>query len=289
MSGLHSISENGLLRLAVETSLEAARAILAVYDDRQIDVTFKDDHSPLTRADHRSHEVIVGRLGASGLPVLSEEGGIRPYPERARWMRYWLVDPLDGTKEFISRNGEFTVNIALIENTFPRFGVVCAPATGWIYWGRTGEGRAHRASFGPGARGATVMRSGIPLTVAPFARGATSPVRVIASRSHSAPDTEAFILEIERQQGSVQRVSCGSSLKICRVAEGQADIYPRLGPTMEWDTAAAQAVLEAAGGRMVELDAARLAIEYLDTAQTGWKRLQYNKANLLNPSFVAAR
>ncbi len=289
MTRFHPPSDETLLRLAVETSLDAARAILEVYEDQNIDVSIKADRSPLTRADRRSHEIIVDRLASSGLPVLSEEGGIRPYAERREWPCYWLVDPLDGTKEFISRNGEFTVNLALVADAAPRLGVVCAPAAGWIYWGRPGNGPAYRARFEPEAQSRTVLQSGVPVAVACVTGAESSPVRVIASRSHGGPDTEAFIMEIERQRGPVQRVPCGSSLKICRVAEGQADIYPRLAPTMEWDTAAAQAVLEAAGGRMLEFDVTRPAMDYMNAPRMGLKRLQYNKANLLNPWFVAVR
>lgn len=289
MANCQHILEDEFLCLAMETSLKAARAIMEVYDGSNFDVSIKDDRSPLTQADRRSHEIITDGLALTGLPVLSEEGRAWAYAERVKWARYWLVDPLDGTKEFIRRNGEFTVNLALIDHSYPRMGIVCAPAAGCVYWGCAGEGGAFRSRFTPEVRGHAVISSGITLTAAPHVGKTTSPVRLIASRSHSGQETEAFIAEIESHRGPVQRVPCGSSLKICRVAEGQADIYPRLGPTMEWDTAAAQAVLEAAGGRMVVFEPARSALDYFDLSRTDWKRLRYNKEDLLNPSFVAMR
>ena len=282
-------SSSEYLRLALDVSHAAARVILDVYQSPDFEVSIKGDQSPLTRADRHSHEIIVDGLASSGLPVLSEEGGIPPYAERREWERYWLVDPLDGTKEFLRRNGEFTVNLALVEGSAPLLGVVCAPAAGWIYWGRTDGGPAFRARFHPEAQAAALWSSGVPLAASPAARDASLSVRVIASRSHSGPDTESFIGEIERMRGPAERVSCGSSLKICRVAEGGADLYPRLAPTMEWDTAAAQAVLEAAGGRLVMYDATRSALEYLNAGSAPFQRLTYNKENLLNPSFVAMR
>ena len=234
----------------------AGEAIMEIYG-RDFDVEFKDDRSPLTEADRAAHQIIVSGLGqlAIGLPVLSEESAAEVLEQRRDWDRFWLVDPLDGTKEFIKRNGEFTVNIALIEKHAPVLGVVGAPALGATYSGIVGIGAWKRAG------GATV-----PIQVQQPPSG---PLRVVGSRSHASPELAAFLEEI----GPHEIKPMGSSLKICLVAEGQADLYPRLGPTSEWDTAAAQAVLISAGGSMIDL--------------TG-EPLTYNaRDSILNPHFLA--
>lgn len=277
------------LNLAITAAMRAAQAILDVYHGEEVEVEFKSDNSPLTRADRSSHAIIIEGLAATGLPVLSEESRAISYGERQAWSLFWLVDPLDGTKEFIRRNGEFTVNIALIAGSAPVLGVVGIPALDQVFWGVPGEGAAHRATVVPGMAGADARAAGTPLTGCPFSGGSSTPVRVVASRSHSTPETEAFIAGVEQRYGPVLRVSCGSSLKICRLVEGQADIYPRIAPTMEWDTAAAQAVLEAAGGRVVEYDPSVSAADYLQVHSPYGRPLRYNKSKLINPPFVAAR
>jgi 3'(2'), 5'-bisphosphate nucleotidase len=233
----------------------AGDAILAVYA-QHFEVTTKDDRSPLTLADLRSHEIIVAGLRTltPDIPVLSEESSAIPYDERSRWRRFWLVDPLDGTKEFILRNGEFTVNIALIEGRAPVLGVVHVPVQGVSYTGVRGEG-AHRWR----------ERDKQPIHVrAP----AATPLRIVGSRSHRGDSLDRVLPKLE----PYELVAVGSSLKFCMVAEGAADFYPRFGPTSEWDTAAAQAVVEAAGGAVVKLDG---------------EPLDYNtKAELLNPHFM---
>ena len=236
----------------------AGREILEVYADVAPGVLGKADSSPLTAADLRSHRLILEALRAltPGLPVLSEEGARLPYAERARWERYWLVDPLDGTREFLSRNGEFTVNIALIEAHQPSLGIVHVPVTDTSYGGIPGEG-AWRA-LGAAAQQPIHVR-----------QPAASPVRVVGSRSHRGDSLEGFLARL----GSHELLAIGSSLKFCLVAEGAADVYPRLGPTSEWDTAAAQAVLVAAGGAVVQLDGEPLVYNTRD--------------ELLNPHFLA--
>jgi len=215
-----------------------------------------------------------------GYPVLSEEGAETPFTERAAWPRFWLVDPLDGTKEFLKRNGEFTVNIALIEEGFPVLGVVSAPVPGTLYAGINGVGAwkaeagQHYCSLAELLTGAAAPDSHWALL--PLAQAdSVETVRVVASRSHLNDDTRAFIAGVEAGHGPVTQVSIGSSLKLCLIAEGSADVYPRLAPTMEWDTAAGQAVVEAAGGTVTEYGAG--------------SRVCYNKENLLNPFFVACR
>lgn len=236
----------------------AGEVILEVYHSGSVAAASKSDSSPLTEADLRAHHLIVSRLAVlqPSLPVLSEEASELSYATRAAWPRYWLIDPLDGTREFLSRNGEFTVNIALIDGNRVVLGIVHVPVSGITYWGSVGQG-AWRAQAGTEPRRIQVQPE----------LGAT--VRVAGSRSHRGDSLDRFLSEI----GAHDFVSMGSSLKFCLVAEGQADVYPRLGPTSEWDTAAAQAVVEAAGGAVLTLDGTPL---------------RYNtKAEYLNPHFVA--
>jgi len=238
----------------IATAKAAGEAILAVYESADFGTTHKEDDSPLTRADLASHRLVTERLAAltPDVPVLSEEAKETPFETRRAWRRFWLVDPLDGTKEFIKRNGEFTVNIALVEGDRPVFGVVHAPALNLTYWGAAEVG-----AF----RGEEAIR------VKPYEGG---PLEVVASRSHAGAQTEALVGELGRDT-QVQLVSIGSSLKLCLVAEGRAHLYPRFGSTMEWDTAAAQCVVEAAGGAVRD---------------TSGRPLRYNKEDLLNPHFI---
>lgn len=232
---------------------------MAVYSGDQREdfgATTKTDNSPLTIADLRSHEIIVAGLKALApqWPVLSEESATIPFSDRALWKTYWLVDPLDGTKEFVSRNGEFTVNIALIHDHAPVFGVVYVPVLETSYMGGKGQGAFKQI----GTAGWVKIQPTIP---------ANTPPRVIGSRSHRGELVDAYLARL----GVHELVSMGSSLKFCLVAEGHADLYPRLGPTSEWDTAAAQAVVEGAGGVVCMLDGSPL---------------RYNtKADVLNPHF----
>ena len=239
---------------------EAAEVILEVYLSDDLQVAVKEDFSPLTQADLASHRCIVAGLEgmAQDLPILSEESQGVTYDERHRWDTFWLVDPLDGTKEFLRRNGEFTINIALIQGHRPILGVVHLPVSRQTYWAAEGEG-AFRS-----VNGETVRLHA--------AQDVGRPVRVVASRSHASTPTVVFLDRMARDH-ELEVVSKGSALKLCMVAEGEADLYPRLAPTMEWDTAAAQCVVEQAGG-------------YVTTLQN--KPLQYNKEDLLNPYFMVA-
>ena len=216
---------------------EAAADILAVYQGA-FDVEHKDDRSPLTAADLASHRCIVAGLQAltPDIPVLSEESKAIDIAQRRSWSRFWLVDPLDGTREFIKRNGEFTVNIALIEDGVTTFGVIQQPVTGGLWHGTLGEG-AFRRDADSDMDAAIHVRN-----------PATSPLRIAASRSHRDARTQALL---DALTGS-EAIACGSSLKFCRIAEGELDLYPRFGPTSEWDTAAGQAILEAAGGAVLD-------------------------------------
>ncbi len=245
-----------LLPQVVTLAHRAGEAIMVVYRSGEAGTTSKADDSPLTLADLASHRIIVAGLKTltPDVPVLSEEAADTPYGERKLWTCYWLVDPLDGTKEFIKRNGEFTVNIALIENGVPVMGVVYAPALDVCYYAARGAGAIVQ-------RGKSVAR---PIIVQPHVAGTT--IKVVASRSHNDARTEALLDWI----GDYESISMGSSLKFCLVAEGEAHFYPRLGPTMEWDTAAAHAVVNEAGGTVCDL---------------AGQELRYNKADLRNPKF----
>ena len=276
------------LLTALAAAIEAGRAILDVYRSSDFKVEEKADKSPLTLADQRSHEIIVKRLGKLDLPILSEEGKDIPYKERKRWGTYWLIDPLDGTKEFIKKNGEFTVNIAIIRNRKPAAGVIYVPDKNVLYYALDDLGSFKagsiddiesviRQSTGPATKIVAEALEDITdaSTALPFNDSANRPFTIIGSRSHASPELEAFVEEKRQEHGEVEFISAGSSLKLCLVAEGKADIYPRTGPTMEWDTAAGQAIAENAGCKVLQYDTSEPLI--------------YNKENLLNPWFVVLR
>jgi len=251
---------SSLMANVIEIALQAGRAIMRVYEG-EIAVQRKEDNSPLTEADMAAHHIIVNGLKAMlpELPILSEESTSIPFSTRQTWSRYWLVDPLDGTREFIKRNGEFTVNIALIDQGKAVLGVVFAPAKGLLYY--ADENGAFKQEPNQAAKAITARQLN------------TSNVTIAGSRSHSDQRMVRFIENMQRNQIQPEIISLGSSLKICLVAEGAADVYPRLGLTSEWDTAAAQAVLEAAGGHLVD---------------SNNQILRYNtKDSLLNPEFFA--
>ncbi|MFL0352886.1 3'(2'),5'-bisphosphate nucleotidase CysQ [Xanthomarina sp. GH4-25] len=232
----------------------AGKAILEIYNADDFGVEIKADESPLTLADKAAHKIIVEGLKESDIPLLSEEGKSIDFSERQKWSEFWMVDPVDGTKEFIKRNGEFTVNIALIRDNKPVFGVVYAPVLDKLYYGGKGIG--------------AFMMHKDEITVLEVSKNKSDIVRIVASRSHLNQDTQDFIDQFE----TTEIVSMGSSLKFMLVAEGKADIYPRFAPTMEWDTAAAHAVL--------------LGLEIDVIEPTTKQSLQYNKADLLNPYFI---
>lgn len=245
-----------LIDPVVALAIDAGRKILEVYST-DFEVQSKDDDSPLTQADLASHHCIVAGLESltPGMPIISEESGLPGFEERSEWDRYWLIDPLDGTKEFVNRNDEFTVNIALIDKQRPVFGVVHVPVLDKTYLGCEGFGAERRDGDG-------TVKS---IQVSPVS---ADPVRVVGSRSHRGASLDAYLENL----GGYDMIPMGSSLKFCVIAEGGADLYPRLGLTSEWDTAAAQAVVEQAGGRVVTLDG---------------KPMTYNaKEDILNPYFL---
>ena len=249
-----------------EIAIEAGHAILNIYHDADFSqvVNFKADDSPLTMADQAAHDVIVPALKESypDIPVISEEGKDIPYEDRRNWEYFWLVDPLDGTKEFIKRNGQFTVNIALIHRGKPVAGVIYTPVTEELYFA-TREGYAEDTEPG------TYKRTGSENPTKLQVRSQTSDRIAVRSSSHASEEED----EVLRQYKVTESISRGSSLKFCMVAEGKADIYYRYGPTMEWDTAAGQAVVEGAGGKVFQ--------------ETSDRPFVYNKKSLRNGSFLA--
>jgi 3'(2'), 5'-bisphosphate nucleotidase len=245
-----------LLPRVVELTIQAGRAILEVYEQTDPGTTYKADDSPLTKADLASHHLLLKGLRelTPDLPMLSEESAVMSYDNRLNWERYWLIDPLDGTKEFLKHRDEFTVNVALIEGGEPILGVVHAPALDVTYAAARGVG-------------ATKQKGQRPAESIHAADYRTGGLKAVVSRSHAGSETEAML----RKLGPVESVSVGSSLKLCLVADGTAHLYPRLGPTMEWDIAAAQCVVEEAGGSVTDL---------------GGRPLHYNKPALENPHFL---
>jgi 3'(2'), 5'-bisphosphate nucleotidase len=242
------------LEQIVVLACAAGQQTLSFYGDGR-PAERKIDRSPVTAADRAAHDFILRGLStfSPGVPVISEEGALPVYEARAGWRRFWLVDPLDGTKEFLSGNGEFTVNIALIEDNEPVLGVVAAPALDAVYWAARGAGAWRRVADGPPER----LRVAAPQP---------SLTRVVESRSHPSPELEAFLEEL----GPVERVKLGSSLKFCRLAEGAADVYPRFGRTMEWDVAAGDCIYRNSGPDGCEL----------------WSPLEYNQPSLGTAGFV---
>ncbi|MBT8042462.1 MAG: 3'(2'),5'-bisphosphate nucleotidase CysQ [Pontiella sp.] len=269
------------LEVAVKAALDAGAAILEIYA-QDFDVEYKEDESPLTSADKASHAIIMNALSATAYPVLSEESAAIDYENRRGWEKYWLVDPIDGTKEFIKKNGEFTVNIALIENAVPVGGVVYVPVMDTLYVGSP-EG-AWKIEAAAGKDAFELIAAAEEISVSGKPDGA---LKVVASKSHCNDETIKFIEELEEEYGAAERVSRGSSLKLCMVAEGAADIYPRIAPTMEWDTAAAHAVVSAAGGRVFQFTDSVTASAF-KTASTHIPDVVYNKGDLLNPYFVVS-
>ncbi len=245
------------------------KEVLKIYNSfSEFEILLKSDGSPLTLADEISNRIITESLQSiSNLPIISEENKKIPYEHRKKWEKFWLVDPLDGTKEFIKKNGEFTINIALIENGKPLLGVVYAPAKDLLYFA-TPEGAFKRE------KNKTVkLKLEKPIE--------TNKIRAVVSRSHLDEQTLKFLSFLETKTGKgIEKISIGSSLKICYIAEGKADIYPRFAPTMEWDTAAAHAILNFAGGKLVTVD--RNQDNFLTNSE-----LRYNKKTLKNPPFVA--
>lgn len=267
--------EQKYIMAAIDAALKAGEEIRSIYEDPASDfeIERKADNSPLTIADRKAHETIVAILNETPFPVLSEEGKHLDYEIRRQWDTLWIVDPLDGTKEFIKRNGEFTVNIALVQNSVPVMGVIYVPVKSELYFAVEGMGAYKLVGQITGLEDDSVTLEQL------IEKSERLPVKVerdhfviVASRSHLTPETETYIADLKKKHSRVELISSGSSLKICLVAEGMANVYPRFAPTMEWDTAAGHAIARAAG---------------MEIYQAGKDEpLQYNKENLLNPWFI---
>ncbi|WP_200798715.1 3'(2'),5'-bisphosphate nucleotidase CysQ [Bacillus tuaregi] len=252
-----------------KAAYKAGKKILEIYHT-DFQVEEKADASPLTLADRKSHEIIVEHLsrGYPSIPILSEEGLHLPYEERKKWNTLWIVDPLDGTKEFVNRNGQFTVNIALVQQQKPVLGVIYVPVKDVMYYSNhLGAFKVNQYSTHQFTSEQDLLAVSVKISV-----GHEGTYKVVASRSHLSPETEAFVEKLKNEYGEIELISAGSSLKFCLVAEGKANVYPRFAPTMEWDTAAGQAIVEAAGGAVIDSE----------TKQP----LQYNKEQLTNSWFI---
>lgn len=257
-------------KIAIKAALDAGEQIMKIYENKDYKVIEKEDNSPLTIADEKSNSIITNSLNATGIPIISEENRQLPYNDRKKWNRCWIVDPLDGTKEFIKGNGEFTVNIALIEKNTPLFGVIYVPVTKELYFGNVEESKSYKVQVSDDFSEETIEKA---KEIKPASM--ENKIRVVGSRSHMNDETVDFIEHLKgKYNKEVEIVSKGSSLKLCLVAEGKADVYPRLAPTMEWDTAAGQAICKAVGLSVVDQD-------------TG-KEMVYNRENLLNNKFLVS-
>ena len=261
---------NNTLKLAVQAAIHGGSEIMKVYRGSDFAVEYKEDDSPLTIADKKCNAIINDYLRDTGIPIISEENRQLPFEERKDWETCWIVDPLDGTKEFVKRNGEFTVNIALVSSGRPLLGVIYVPDSRELYLADVAEGFAGKLQL----QDHHINWESVDWAAARIepAERNLEKVRVVGSRSHMNEATEKFVASLSDKYQEVEIVSKGSSLKFCLVAEGKADLYPRYAPTMEWDTAAGQAICEAVGLQVIsqETDAPLL----------------YNKENLLNPWFL---
>ncbi len=260
-----------LLIFAIEAALDAGKEIMQIYESDDFGVSFKDDDSPLTKADTAANKIICDILSRTSYPILSEEGQHLPYNERKHWETLWIVDPIDGTKEFIKKNGEFTVNIALVQNRLPVLGVIFIPAKSELYYATSTNGAFKAVGVDSNVSVAEIFVSAVKLPITEQPDSFT----IVASRSHLSEEVERFIAQKEKEHEVVRIVSKGSSLKFCLLAEGSADCYPRFGPTMEWDTAAGQAICNAVGFQVID--------------QSTKENMKYNRENLLNGSFVVQK
>jgi len=249
------INQDKWLLLAIKAAKAAGEKILDIYN-QDFEVKFKKDKSPLTLADQKANEIIESYLINSKIPILSEEGNQQEYEQRKNWDMLWIVDPLDGTKEFVKKNGEFTVNISLVEKGIPIIGVIFAPVKGILYYG------SYKGVF------REINEKTIQLPI----KNKSQILYVVASRSHNTKETDEYFEKLKKEKGAIEILSIGSSLKFCLVAEGSADIYPRFSPTMEWDTAAGHAIANYAGKKVIDL--------------VSKKEITYNRKNLKNNWFI---
>jgi len=262
---------NSDLKLAITASLKAGSVIMQVYDTA-FNIEIKEDKSPLTEADKKANDVINGFLRLTNIPIISEENKQTPYAIRKEWDTCWIVDPVDGTKEFIKRNGEFTVNIAQVKNGVPKLGVIYVPATKELYFADVQNNQAFKTQLSQHDTNIeSVLNRAKPLVP----KATSDSIQVVGSRSHMSQETLNYMDVLKAEGKTVEVVSKGSSLKFCLIAEGKADVYPRFAPTMEWDTAAGQAICNAVGIDVI--------------SNTTNAPLLYNKEDLLNPWFIVAK
>jgi len=259
------------LRIAIQAALEGGAEIMKIYQN-DFDVEFKEDNSPLTLADQKCNDVINSYLEGTEYPIISEENKQNTFDERKAWETCWIVDPLDGTKEFVKRNGEFTVNIALVKNGKPLLGVIYVPDSKILYYADVLAGKTYKSFLDEHDENIEhiIKKSSL---ISPGQKSKSN-IKVVGSRSHMSVETEEYVDSLKSSYDNVEIVSKGSSLKFCLVAEGNADVYPRFAPTMEWDTAAGQAICEAVGLKVI-------------SKETN-EPLLYNKENLLNPWFLVS-
>lgn len=261
------------LKIAIDSAILAGLAIMDIYGKPNFDLKIKDNNSPLTEADTAANIIINNHLIETGIPIISEENKNLEYSSRKHWERCWIVDPLDGTKEFIKKNGEFTVNIALCEYGTPKLGVIYVPVTKELYYADVAKGKAFKQILDEKHQlNENLFDLNAQILPATFIKNKT---RVVGSRSHMNQETLDYIEQLKTDYNEVEIVSKGSSLKLCLVAEGKADVYPRFAPTMEWDTAAGHAICKAVG------------LEVL--SKNTQKELSYNKENLLNHHFIVQK
>lgn len=262
--------------IAIKAALKAGAEIMNIYNSDDFGVVTKSDNSPLTKADLAANKIIVEHLEHTEIPILSEEGKDIPYDKRKNWKQLWIVDPIDGTKEFIKRNGEFTVNIALIENQIPVLGVIYVPAKETLYYADKEKAFKLENTNDSNYEQVKENKKQLPLEENSKLKTQNSKLKtVVASKSHLTPETQQFIDDLKTKYEQVSTISKGSSLKLCMVAEGSADYYPRFAPTMEWDTAAGQAICMAAGCDVIDQDTQ--------------KTMLYNREELLNKWFLVKR
>jgi 3'(2'), 5'-bisphosphate nucleotidase len=260
------------LSIAIQASIEAGKKILKIYETDDFQEEKKADNSPLTLADRNAHNKIISFLEKTDIPILSDEGQHLSFEERKNWNYFWLVDPLDGTKEFIKRNGEFTVNIALIKKDTPIASIIYVPVTEVLYFAdiKLGAFKIELATSLPTYDFDELIKLSTKLPLAKEKR----PYKVVGSRSHLNEKTKNYIEELKKQHPDLEMMAVGSSLKLCMIAEGKADIYPRFGPTMEWDIASGHAIIVASGAKIYKYDGTNMV---------------YNKENLLNPYFIVEK
>ncbi|MFL2859445.1 MAG: 3'(2'),5'-bisphosphate nucleotidase CysQ [Pontiellaceae bacterium] len=279
-----------LLNLAVNAASNAGDAVLDIYNS-EFDIKYKKDNSPLTHADIEANRIICNILSSSNYPILSEENILIDYNTRKKWKRYWLIDPIDGTKGFINKSGEFTINIALMDNNIPILGVILNPITNTYYFGfNEGSYKAVKNKHFIHNQDLNLyieQKSFEKFDKLSVSKTLKRNLKVVSSKSHLNDETILLINKIEEVFGKIEKISSGSSIKLCLIAEGLADLYPRLGPTSEWDIAAADAIIRNAGGNIYKYDPKLSLIDYVKSNKRT-QNIQYNKKNILNPYFIVS-